>query len=132
MNIAIFTGRLGKDATLNRISSGDPVCNFSVAVDVGTKQNPQTLWVECAVYGKRSESLHQYLTKGKEVTVHGRVTLDTFTSRDGTPKSGMKLNVNEINFHGGRDAQTQQTQQPGAAAAPAAAGMDDMENDIPF
>lgn len=130
MNLGIFTGRLGKDATLNRISSGDPVCNFSVAVDVGTKQSPQTLWVECAVYGRRAESLQQYLTKGKEVTVSGRVTLETFTARDGTPKSGMKLNVNEIDFHGGRDGQTQQTQRPAAAGAPAPAG--DIDDDIPF
>lgn len=128
MNIGTFCGRIGKDATLNRISSGDPVCNFSVAVDIGSKQTPKTMWVECAIYGKRGEALQQYLIKGKEVTVHGRVTLDSFTARDGTPKSGLKLNVVEISMHGGNQA----AQAPAQGAPAAVGGVADMDDDVPF
>lgn len=100
MNLGIFGGRLGRDAELNRMGTGDPVLNFSVAVDVGTRDNPKTLWVECALFGKRAEALSKYLVKGTKVTVSGRIGLDTFTSsKDGQTKTSLKLSVNEIDMH---------------------------------
>lgn len=128
MNLGIFGGRLGKDAELNRRTTGEPVLNFSLAVDVGTKQEPRTMWIECALWGKRGEALQPYLTKGTKVTVTGRVSLDEYTSRtDGSKRTAMRVTVNEIDLHGGRDQAAQPRQ-----AAPAAGPVDDMENDIPF
>lgn len=126
MNLGIFTGRLGRDAELNKIPTGDPVCNFSVAVEVGTKANPKAMWVEAAIFGNRATALHQYLVKGLKVTVSGRVSMETFKARDGSEKATLRLNVSEIDLHGGpRDS----------AAAPAqrqAAPAGDFDDENPF
>jgi single-strand DNA-binding protein len=142
MNLGIFGGRLGKDAELNRLQgSGDAVCNFSIAVDIGTKTNPKTMWIECALFGKRGEALHQYLLKGTKVTVTGRVSLDEFTGRDGQKKQAMRLTLSEIDLHGSgkadgdRQPQASSYDRPRAAAAPAEARPDMTpadDDDIPF
>lgn len=129
MNLGIFGGRLGKDAELNHLSSGDPVCNFSLANDVGTKQNPKTQWIECALFGKRAEALQQYLKKGTKVTVSGRVTLEQFTARDGGQKFALRLTVSEIDLHGSRDeAAAPVAQKTTVGATPAS----DLDDDLPF
>lgn len=131
MNLGIFGGRLGKDAELNRRTTGEPVLNFSLAVDVGTKQEPKTMWIECALWGKRGEALQQYLTKGMKVTVTGRISLDEYTSKqDGSKRTAMRVTVSEIDLHGGRD---QAGTQPRQAAAPAGSNEPgDDGDDIPF
>lgn len=100
MNIGIFTGRLGRDAELRHIANGDDVSNFALAVDTGTKANPQTMWIDCQVWGKRAAAITPYLVKGTKVTVQGRVSLNEYTTKDG--KSGAKIQVscNEIDMHG--------------------------------
>ena len=129
MNLGIFGGRLGKDAELNRRTTGEPVLNFSLAVDIGTKQEPRTMWIECALWGKRGEALQPYLTKGSKVTVTGRVSLDEYTSRtDGSKRTAMRVTVNEIDLHGGRD----QAAQPRPAAPAGSNEPGDDGDDIPF
>ena len=125
MNLGIFSGRLGKDSELNRMSTGDSVCNFSIANDIGTRDNPKTQWIECALFGKRADVLHSYLKKGMKVTVSGRVTLDTFQGKDGTPKTTLKLNVSELDLPPKNESQ-------GAAPAAAAGPMAGMDDDMPF
>jgi single-strand DNA-binding protein len=139
MNLGIFGGRLGKDAELNHRTTGDPVLNFSLAVDIGTKQEPKTMWIECALWGKRGEALHQYLLKGTKVTVTGRISLDEYTSRtDGQKRTAMRLTVNDIDPHGSGKADGDRQPAPAAdrrqrpAAAPARTPDDDMDDDIPF
>ena len=126
MNLGIFGGRLGKDAELNRRTTGEPVLNFSLAVDVGTKQEPKTMWIECALWGKRGEALQPYLIKGLKVTVTGRISLDEYTSKqDGSKRTAMRVTVSEIDLHGGRDQAAQPRQTAPAGAEPE-------EGDIPF
>lgn len=112
MNLGVFTGRLGKDSTLNTMSSGDAVCNFSIANDIGTKDNPKTQWVECALFGKRAQALHPYLKKGVKVSASGRVTLETYRGNDGVERSSLRLTISEIDMHlpPKGDGQTQQPQ----------------------
>jgi len=138
MNLGIFGGRLGRDSELNHVASmNEDVCNFSIAVDVGTKNNPKTLWVECALFGKRAQVLQPYLKKGLKVTVQGRISLEEFTSRQtGEKKTTLRLTVNDIDMHLPPKEQGQQEaparRERAAAQAPAAGPADDMDDDIPF
>ena len=61
MNIVNFTGRLGKDS-VNRPAGNTTVTGFSVAVDVGFGDRKQTIWYSVSMFGKRGDSLQQYLT----------------------------------------------------------------------
>lgn len=99
MNIGIFSGRLGRDAQLGKMPAGDAVLNFSLAVEVGTRDKPQVMWVEAALYGKRAESVAHLLTKGVKVTVGGRQVLDSFVGRDGEKKTTTRVTVFDLDIH---------------------------------
>ena len=130
MNFSIFTGNLGRDPEL-RQHNGDNILNFPIGVQTGNKEKPETMWVDCALWGKRATSLQPYLAKGNRVTVSGSIKLEEYKAKDGTPKTRLRLSVDQIDLppKGDAPAQTQQTQQPQSAPAGAMADMDD---DIPF
>jgi single-strand DNA-binding protein len=98
MNTGFFTGNLGRDAELRQASNGDAVANFPLAVETGTRQTPQTMWIDCSIWGKRAEKLAQYLTKGKKVAILGRVSQDIYTKRDGTQGFRIQVSCNEVEF----------------------------------
>ena len=130
MNIAILTGNLGRDPEL-RQHNGDNILNFSIGVATGTKDKPETMWVDCALWGKRATSLQPYMAKGQRVTVSGPIKLEAYTAKDGTPKTRLRLSVDQIDLppkSGDGPTQTQQTQQ----AQQPAGNMADMDDDIPF
>jgi single-strand DNA-binding protein len=99
MQKLIIAGNVGKDAELRRLGNGDPVLNFSVAVDQGkdaSGNKRDTLWVDCSVWGKRAESLQNYITKGTKLTLEGRPTV---RAHDG--KAYLGMSVNDLTFQGG-------------------------------
>jgi single-strand DNA-binding protein len=138
MHVGHFAGYLGRDAETKFLPSGDPVANFSIGVNSGTKDQPKTLWIDCALWGKRAEALAQYLVKGTPVTVCGDVDIRTYTKTDGTSGASLTCRVDKLTFGGKSEgggyrepAQAAAPQRPRPAPAPqaAAAGFDD---DIPF
>lgn len=131
MNLGIFSGHIGRDGELNKSPNHDPVCNFPLAVNVGTTNNKDTMWIDCALWGKRAESLAQWLTKGKKVTVVGRQTVDTYSKKDGSTGYKIVLNVIEVDLHGSRSADDAPAAAP-AAARPAPRSLAEMDDDIPF
>lgn len=122
--------RLGRDAELRHTGSGDAVVSFSGAYEYGRKGNDgkrPSQWADFAMYGKRAESLCQYLTKGSQVMVYGGSPhIETFEKRDGT--FGVKLScvIDDITLIGGR---SESTQAPAQKPAPKRAQEDE---DIPF
>lgn len=106
MQILTIAGTVGKDAELRTTQSGDKVLGFSVAVDNGKdssgNKRPAT-WFDCAVWGKRAESLAQHITKGSKLTLTGRPT-----ARAHGEKAYLGLSVNDLAFQGGG-----QDRQPG-------------------
>ena len=130
MNIAILTGNLGRDPEL-RQHNGDNILNFPIGVQTGTKDKPETMWVDCALWGKRATSLQPYMAKGQRVTVSGPIKLEAYQAKDGTPKTSLRLSVDQIDLPPKGEGQTQQTQQPKQTQQPAG-DMADMDDDIPF
>jgi single-strand DNA-binding protein len=135
MNSITITGNLGKDAETRFTPNGDPVASFSVADSQG--QNKPAIWWNCALFGKRAESLAPYLVKGQQVTVIGQVTEREYTDKNtGAPRKAMDVRVIDIALQGGK--RDEQAQRPAAAPAQApaprpASGFDDMDDgDIPF
>lgn len=128
MNVITVAGTLGKDAELKKMPNGDAICNFSVADSQG--RDKPTIWWNCGLYGKRAESLAQYLTKGQAVTVTGSVSEREWTSKDGEKRKSMDVRVSDVALQGGRrDAEPQQERRQ----APAPAPVDDLDSDdVPF
>jgi single-stranded DNA-binding protein len=71
------------------------------------------------------------MAKGQRVTVSGPIKLEEYKAKDGTPKTRLRLSVDQIDLPPKGDAQTQQTQQPKQTQQPAG-DMADMDDDIPF
>ena len=94
MNSISISGNLGKDCEQRFLPNGDAVASFSVADSQG-KDKP-SIWWNCALFGKRAESLAQYLTKGQQVTVIGNVTQREYTDKDGNKRYVTEVVANEI------------------------------------
>lgn len=54
-NVFSFTGTVGRDAEVRHLPSGQAVLNVTVANNIGFGEKQQTLWIRCAVWGKRAE-----------------------------------------------------------------------------
>lgn len=100
INTITIAGSLGKDCELRYLSNGDAIANFSVADSMGKDKG--TIWWSCSLFGKRAESLSQYLTKGQAVTVSGSVTEREWTDKEGNKRKSMDVRVNDIALQGGR------------------------------
>ena len=132
MNVFSFTGNLGQDCRANEVN-GTVVCNFSVAVQAGFGQHEQTLWMDCALWGKQAESkLPQYLVKGQKVAVSGELSTQ---ERDG--KTYLKVRCNSVDLVGGKESgggqsepAQKQAQQSQCSSEPDP--VDDFDDDIPF
>jgi single-strand DNA-binding protein len=100
MNYGHFAGYLGQDAEYKPNIGESGVTNFSLGVKAGYGDREHTLWIKCALWGKRGEKLAQYLLQGTPVTVCGEIDLETFEKRDGTFDAAIKLNVAQVTLQG--------------------------------
>ena len=131
MNAWQFTGNIGKDAESRFLPNGDPVVSFSVGVKSGYGEKATTTWARCAMFGKRAESVSQYLTKGQLVGISGEVTLREWNDKEGQKRNSLEVRVNDLTLLGKKDGQ-QAAQPRQQAPAPQQAGSMDMDDDIPF
>lgn len=143
MNNICVAGQIGQDAELKFLSDGTPVANFSVADNQG--RDKPTVWWRMQLFGKRAESLSQYLTKGQSVTVTGTVTQREYTDRDGIKKMAQEVRVQDVALQGGQRQQSEapaptprpasnreQNRERQYAAAKPTPNFSDMDEDIPF
>lgn len=132
MNVISISGNLGKDCEVRALNDGTPVASFSVADSQG-KDKP-AIWWNCSLFGKRADTLSQYLTKGQQVTVNGTVSEREYTDKDGQKRKVFDIRVNDVALQGGRrDEQQPQTQQRPAPTRPTkTVANGDFDDDIPF
>lgn len=139
MNSVSFDGRLAADAELKYTGNGDPVLGFRVASDVGFGDKKVTNWFNCAIWGKRGESMQEYMIKGTPVTVYGVLSLRPYKDSQGNEKLSPDVRVNDVTLQGKKEeGQRQQEHQPEPSAPrrtdkqPPAPKDDDFDSDIPF
>ena len=102
MNVWNITGNLGKDCRIGN-AGGTAVVNFSVAVKSGWGDKSQTIWVDCALWGKQAESrISEYLLKGQQVAVSGEMG-----AREHEGKTYITMRVGNIDLIGGRSEDQQ-------------------------
>lgn len=103
MNNATFAGRAAGPAELRKTQSGQSSSNFSLAVDRpkrnGEKQDP--LWIRVTLWGKLAETVSQFITKGKQLTVSGSVDLRSFETQGGEKRTDLTLNADKLTLLGG-------------------------------
>src|SRR6476469_9010626 len=96
VNKAILVGNLGRDAEMRFTAGGTPVATVRLATterftDKEGQKREDTQWHRIVIWGKTAEALQEYLTKGKQIYVEGRIE-----TREWTNKEGQKVKTTEI------------------------------------
>lgn len=106
----IITGNLGRDPEMRYTPSGQAVTSFSVAVNESyTNANGErikkTIWFRVTAWGKQAEICNQYLKKGQQVLVDGRMSADpntggpkVWTKQDGSSGSSFEVTASTVRF----------------------------------
>ena len=107
MNKIIVIGHLGRDPEMRYTPNGQAVTSFSVAssrryTTSGGEQRDETEWFNVSAWGKLGETCNQYLTKGQQVYIEGRMSSRTYEGRDGTTRVSLDVFLNDVQFLGGR------------------------------
>lgn len=116
VNKAIVVGYLGKDAETRFTQSGVAVTKFSVATsrrwkDQSGEWKEETDWHNVVVW--RQENLANYLTKGKQVFVEGRLQTRSYEDQDGVKRYVTEIVADEVLLLGGQNGASQDAKAPG-------------------
>ena len=141
VNKVILIGRLGRDPELKYTGSGTPFCRFSIATDdvwndksSGERQE-KTEWHNIVAWDRLAEICNQYLTKGKQVYIEGRLRVEEYIDRDGKPRHSLEVFATDMHFigtRGGEDTMQERAASAGASAGPADSPAELSDDDIPF
>jgi len=143
VNKVILVGNLGRDAELRYTPGGAAVAKFSIATtemwnDKSGQRQERTEWHNIDLWGKQAETLSEYLVKGKQVYVEGRLQTDEYTDKEGTKRKSTKVRCDRVVLlgggGGGRNASIDRGSDTAGSHAPAAADMGEplSDDDIPF
>ena len=145
VNKVILVGNLGRDAELRYTPGGAAVATINMATtevwnDKGGQRQEKTEWHRVVLWGKPAESLTEYLTKGKQIYVEGRLQTRQWDDKDGNKRYTTEIRGDKIVLLGGgsgRGAGTDRGADPGAHAAGPSGGPETSEqpltdDDIPF
>ena len=104
LNKVMLIGRLTRDPELRYTSGGRGVCDVGLAVNreytVNNERRKETAFVDVTVWGRQAEVICEYMKKGREIYLEGRLTLDTW-EQDGQKRSKLKVIAENFQFLGG-------------------------------
>jgi single-strand DNA-binding protein len=146
VNKVILVGNLGRDAELRYTPGGAAVATINMATtevwnDKAGQRQEKTEWHRVVLWGKSAESLSEYLTKGKQIYVEGRLQTRQWDDKDGNKRYTTEIRGDRIVLlggagGGGRSSGASRTEEMGGGHAPAPAGGEAPEpltdDDIPF
>ena len=140
-NIFSFNGTVGRDAEVKYTGAGMAVLSVTVANNIGYGDKQKTLWIRCALFGKRAEGqLVTYLKKGQSVFVSGELSQSEYKANDGSTKTSLELACTILELVGGKRGSDFSHENPSAPAQtreqapPAQTNYGDNfdDSDIPF
>lgn len=145
LNKVILIGRLGRDPETRHMPNGEAVCNFSVATseawnDRNGQRVERTEWHNVTMYRRLAEIAGQYLKKGSQVYLEGKIQSRKYQDKNGVERTAYDIIANEMKMIGGGNSEQQaqsaqaETPTPPRRQAPAApaAPVEDIDDDVPF
>ena len=150
VNKAILIGNLGADPDTRYMPSGSAVTNCRIATTEAWKdretgdQQERTEWHNIVFFGRLAEIAGEYLRKGSQVYIEGRLRTRKWQEREGNDRWTTEINADQMQMLGGRpgagapaatSSSRSEAPAPAPAApapAPAAAQAEEFEDDIPF
>ncbi len=140
VNKVILVGNLGNDPDTRYMPSGSAVTNLSVATNESWKdketgeQKDRTEWHKVAMFGRLAEIAAEYLRKGSQVYIEGKLRTRKWQDKDGNDRWTTEIVADEMQMLGGRmDSGAPAMNDPPPPSAPLPkGGSDDFDDDIPF
>jgi len=147
VNKAIIVGNLGKDPEIRHAANGNQIANLTIATSEKWKdkqtgqQQEKTEWHRVCAFGKLAEIMGQYLKKGSQVYIEGKLQTRKWQDSNGQDRYTTEIVANEMQMLGGRGDSGQQGQQQGHQQQPPQQqqapqgqqqGGDNYEDSIPF
>lgn len=148
VNKAILIGNLGKDPELRYMPNGDAVCSFSIATSeqwtdkASGEKREATEWHNIVAFRKLAEICGQYLAKGSQVYIEGRIKTEKWQDKEGNDRYTTKIYADNMKMLGGKrdgeqsaprsESAPAQNQQRSAPAQNGGGSFDDFEDSIPF
>ena len=148
VNKVILVGNLGADPETRYLPSGDPVTNLRLATtdswkdEASGEKKEATEWHRVVLFRRLAEIAGQYLKKGSQVYIEGRIRTRKWQDKDGQERYTTEIEAEEMKMLGSRQGQGEPSYGGDApapsygGAKPAAAAkkpsFDDMDDDIPF
>jgi single-strand DNA-binding protein len=137
LNKALLIGNLGKDPELRYTPSGKAVASFSIATanqwkDKDGQKQERTDWHNIVVWGRQAEIAKDYLRKGKQIYLEGRIQTRNYDDKDGNKRWITEIVADRflmLGRKGDSGAADEFPPPPAESSAPAGAGNDD---DLPF
>ncbi len=107
VNKVILVGRLGRDPETRYTGAGQAVCNFSLATDETFKdrygeRQKRTEWHKIVVWGKQAEIAQQYLKKGSQIYLEGRIQSREWTDKEGQKRTSYEIVATNFRMLGSR------------------------------
>jgi single-strand DNA-binding protein len=123
VNKVILLGRLGQDPELKYTPGGSAVCNFSLATteswtDKQGQKQEKTEWHRVVVWGKLAELCNQYLAKGRQAFLEGRLQTRSWDDKDGNKRYTTEILASTVQFIGGPSANNNANVDTSYAQAP--------------
>ncbi len=108
-NRVILVGNLTRDPELRFLPNNTAVCEFGLAVnhrwrDKDGNQREDVCFVDISAFGRTGETINQYMAKGRQILVEGRLRYDSWTAQDGSKRSKLSVVADNFQFVGSRDA----------------------------
>jgi single-strand DNA-binding protein len=131
LNRVQLIGRLGKNPEVRYTTNGSAVANFSMATNEAWtgkdgQKNERTEWHNIVAWGKLGEICGEYLTKGKQVYIEGRISTRSWEDRDGNKRYTTEVRADNMIMLGAPGASNAMAGEP-PSQEPSA-----IEDDIPF
>jgi len=134
VNRVIVIGHVGSDAELKYTASGKPVANFSVAVNESFKNSngdnvDRVEWFRCVAWNGLAELCGQYLVRGKQCYLEGRLQTRKYDDKEGKAKTITEVVVSTLRLLGGsRNGSDKAPSEPSSTAGVPDPG----DTDVPF
>lgn len=134
VNKVILVGNLGRDPEVRSTQGGSTITNVTIATTDSRKDKQSGEWVEntewhrVVFFGRLAEVAGEYLRKGSQVYVEGRLQTRKWTDKDGVERYSTEVVAGEMQMLGGRQDQQSRPQQ----SQPKQASGDDFDDSIPF
>jgi single-strand DNA-binding protein len=132
LNRCEFIGRLGKDPEVRYSADGNAICNFSIAVGYKAKDKDNTEWVRIVTFGKLAGICGDFLRKGSQVYIAGRMTTRKWQNKDGVDQYTTEVVGDQMQMLGARPDDAPAPKKPDAYRQIKEGSIADMDDDVPF